>query len=448
MRGLCAGIALIFAGLAQAVEVKPEINGTYESGCRVLGGGGTCEYKNGSAVPTGGWTGNGLITTGGATGYITIRDLSLKDSAGPGMKIYGRDDGAAVEYYILNNTILRTVHDAIWGNQLEEGDTFIVKDNDVTLSALSGVDDLESNWGACIAVDSGFDAVETVYALFENNTVDQCGGEGMTFLRANGGIMRHNTVSNAQRLTYYFDNASNSIAEHNIGAGEGIDGSAGSHGGVNWFGSALVLGTETYTASARGSSTGNIIRNNLYANTQTGPFIWCQTSTACTTLQLGGYFYGNTILQNNNSAIGQLNLTAFALTTTEFKNNLFVGNSTCQLPSDGDTTFSNNLYEGTPSSNCQGSGDVYSGDDGITYDYTLAKSGAIPTEANFTPSNGSDGDDAGTALTSTLFTASDYPQRTEFDTCILSDANWAKGLYVDYGCNVRGASPDIGGVEH
>lgn len=428
---------------------KPILRGTYTDACRTAG---TCLFNTSGAIPASQFSALLDVTSS----YVTIQDIQVLDSAALGIQ---HTDGSYVDLSLnvdrvyVRNTVaqgvswLRTAGGSVMTNSWIE--------NCMLGRSEQGID------GACVRVRQRAGAAQRMKALIENNRVHNSGGEGINIVQTADVIVRGNIVSNTSSPGLMSDNSKNILFEHNIVTGKGFQRINGTY--QENFGAGMYVVNETYCS---GSTVGNMqnslvtLRNNVIVNTHTGLRITTQNNSPCTDgktaftsgFDISAYVYGNTILARA-IILQATNITADTAGTIEIKGNAFIGPNGCTWPTAVDgVTISHNLYGTNQTDNdCEGtSSQIAAAGFPIESDYSaFYGTNDIPTVSDVTPGGGSAALNNGTALTSAHLDAANF---TEFanisgDICTITEANWEKGLYADFACATRGATPDIGAVE-
>lgn len=436
------------SGSGAGAQANPLIRGTYVDSCRTgarpLSQGGpaaTCEYNSASAVPTS--ESSGLIVAT-AQSYITIQDLRVEDSAGVGILI---DESNTTPSYAIvqRNDVTRTARNGIRIFNAAAGGNGIIRENTVTLAALSWVDGLTSgsNWGQSISVrgNQTVGAERNSGALIEGNVITNSAGESITANRINNVTIRGNVTGNSRRIQYYADNSSNTIFEHNIAAGGGYSNNGYSEDAGHCFSVAV----EDYTNAS--NSTGVIIRNNICGNSQRGITLLMDTASRTAGRLIGFLAYGNTFAVYNASAnfLDSGGVPVANIDYIEVANNLFTGSAACSWSNYGvDDDIQYNAWSATPVANCYGTNSV-TGSTGITLETWTSSN--LPTVADMTP--GALVLNAGSARTAAILDIASYARWRNHasDLCSPSEANWEAAMAVDFSCNARGTPPTPGAVE-
>ncbi len=436
---------------------RAEINGTYDSTCsRTLNGslpaGASCAFDGPGAVPSSKYSALVVI----AADYVTVQDLSLKNSAG--WSIAGSDVGHA---HVINNRISNGAGSAV----VAQGTNFaVVRGNQINGTNLMSprADALNPSWGSTIVV-VGNKLDNPAHALVENNSVYLNFGEGIAVLKSNHVIIRRNYLGQNWSANIYMDNGGWTVVEYNLIWG-GRPSSPNIGTDSTGPGNQISIGLEAYGEGQGQSSTNNVVRGNVVAHTYHG-INFAIHATDCHPqcgvlpldqgLTLGAKVYHNTFVDFASSGIAQGNLPDEGVTSIDVRNNIFhtttsarTSASICNMTSaGGKVTFSNNFWSNKPAaSTCNGQGDVYGDPMLLGTSWTSKFYPNQPKFSDFALKPGSPALTGGVPISSTLLVSRDYPQLSvvaypcaEFDTA---------GSVIDAFCNPRASSrPSFGALE-
>lgn len=262
---------------------------------------------------------------------------------------------------IINNTVKDFWHDGITtpGNGNGGGYSQILN-NEITNTVLENFpkDRNTSGWGSAIGLYKGN------YNLVKGNHVYRNWGEGIGLSNgASNNTIASNNVHDNYSIQIYIDSANNNVVEKNFSYFANSTDTTYKRctSGECKAGSALGIAGET------GPNDGNIVRNNILANTQANIDIFNGGTASYIT---NAKIYNNTLYNSTYAWQGNLSITIFSDTTTnEFRNNIIMqpaGNTYPLINPEFPSTnngfiFSNNLWyrgSGSIGRTIVGTGDI------------------------------------------------------------------------------------------
>jgi parallel beta-helix repeat protein len=179
----------------------------------------------------------------------------------------------------------------------------------------------------CIHVNATDSDNDFVYTQIKTNTISNCGGPAIAFIKTRGGLIQSNTISNFNKFGIYLDNSVGSVSEKNIIVGKGYN-----DGQLESEGAAFAVTSYEYGATG-GGSTGHLIRNNLVSNVKTSLYSIC-TSADCSTgtYKIGYRLYGNTFAHlRSNIFNSDSTVNTNTMANIKIVNNVFQDADSCVL---------------------------------------------------------------------------------------------------------------------
>lgn len=456
-------------GLTYAMP-RPTIQGSYIPSCRVWPS--RCAFNTadpvnqtpGTAVPTSRYS--ALVEV--IKPFVTVQDLVVRDSAGVGVQMDGRNNGTrrpcdssvpaglppgGCDYYFtVRNVhvthsagnpiyILGVRYSVAYGNELDYGDL-----------AWRDGQPASRNWGNLI--DTG--QCMPCYALIENSYLHDGWGEGIGPYGTSVILVRGNRVAGVRTASIYTSGGRH-VIEQNIVAGGAVTQEAGL-GDPNKAGVYGVSNLTFFRERGSTAGTGNaeettrqLFRNNLVASytacLQAGIGIDDPTQP----YSLDGKFLGNT-------CVGAAGKNALSISNTgpeyvnargvEYANNILAsttGAPTCDMYNGGPlTTEHHNYWVGTPAVRCRtpGTGDRYGTYAEIgfsSFDFATADKRDFPAYTDFMIPSTSGAATVGLSMTGVLLNQADWTwvlsKRTWLAGCQSTQVpigEWVKALATDY----------------
>ena len=157
--------------------------------------------------------------------------------------------GIAVRIFSSEHILIQNlyIHHVYANGIAANGNDIIIRDNRIFEVVRMNVNNTSNSWGQCISAEAS-------NALIENNTVENCWGEGIDLLYCHSCIARYNVVKNAHSVMIYTDNSYDLLIDSNILFIDRFDFNKGNN--ANAFG----IGTETH---GHINATNITFRNNL-----------------------------------------------------------------------------------------------------------------------------------------------------------------------------------------
>jgi len=491
LRNICFATILLIPGLnAYAVEVKPEINGTYEQSCRdttntapcsiwetnKCGESGTAACTGSTPVPGSFW--NGLLDVGTNQSYITIQDIKLKDAAGYGMRVAFNADHITID----NIEIAATGS----GNfdLAQEQQQVVIKNSSFHHSSICyfhwrGKANVPTNVAKNCDVDGpsnvelgGLQSWERAFVILSNNDVyDEFIGESVGFYKSvgNGWLVGNRVREGRRNAGFYMENVGEVLIESNIiwdydNAADPIAG-VDSYNAPNPDIKANVLDTSIETNWAGPTTTPRdqlIFRNNMLAAVASCVKIQGKYGAVTIDRKVGGQWYGNTCLTDGTNNIVDVDNGQSGPTHNgqlDIVNNIFyrAGSSACELDATDWTSLnvSNNYWAVTQTNSaCSDAGDVIGTPDlvGVAANMIEANysESVGPVIGDFELKAGDAGLNAGVSIESAVSWLDDvdYTYFSDITSpCAPTAIEWEKQLGHDANCVLRSASPNIGADE-
>ena len=402
---------------------KPTFKGTYPA----IFNGANPVFESANAIPSGLY--GGLIAV--FANYVTVKNMRLTDSAGYSAvleKTYHHaifEDNEFIGSANANLQFKKNSHDNI------------MRRNKSSLCGLLKRD--SPQLGTHPACNS---AVGSWNNLFEDNYITEVYGEGLSSWGAysRNNIFKNNILSAIYSVGIYLSATKDNIVENNIIIGDpsGIFDREGPNTG--YPGPAISMISERALDNAN-----NIIRNNLIAGTQMcfEAGIWPKGLEAGK--KVSGKFIGNTCVGVETAVIVWND--AIDTTGLEIANNIFFDyDRECSSASSGNLNFHNNAWgDGIPTDvDCRGAGDVTGNPNlNTTSNFRLFSPTNMPTAKDFEPLPGSNTENSGAPMTSTIIALADFPMSTHLTTAVKVEQ-----LTIDYLYNNKSEfNPDIGALE-
>ncbi|VAW87750.1 hypothetical protein MNBD_GAMMA17-837, partial [hydrothermal vent metagenome] len=325
---------------------RPHIKGSYIAPDYFCGIGAKTTAVSSSATP--GKFLRGLVDID-KSHYVTVQDLYVSHSAGRG---FNAANSNFVEF--KNNEAYFTCAGAIKLHHSASGTIYRnVFHGNALFPSLTG---RISGGGrpACIEI------IGSPNAVVESNTSYDCYMENIGIYDRNStnALIRDNLLYGILRIGIYFSEGRDGVAENNVIVGQvGGIAEAGFYDETDaQSGAAFVVVTEDEGSNI--DTSGNIIRNNLIANTG----ICIRTSVmfefGVPVAKVDNEFYGNTCIGATKVAVAE----SASVSILTVKNNIFIDYANdCRL-SGNDVSDANYWSKGMPSdSDCVGANDVYAG---------------------------------------------------------------------------------------
>ncbi len=488
LRSAISAAVALSSGIALAVEVKPEINGTIDDGCLLDGDENACAFMGEGSTRTGAIPPSiytGLISTNTDKNYITIQDLSVQHSAGYCIRLGVNSDHIVVK----NNDLYFCGMPGL--SSRADGTQTLMTGNAIFYTVLCSYKNrgqgdhnapkpCRNSWPA--AVGLGGTENHDAYTIAHDNDVAATYGEalgsyGVDYTWTIGNRWRG--IRNGARL---IDNSNHNLVESNVSwrfDTSGLDaiiGDNGYSGNPDWntVGSQVTIEPRSFCPTNGNCPTNfNIIRNNIFANNDNSTTVKATNKANIgqppnpnvnLTEELGVKIYGNTFIgaldldngTDEDYAKGEMNVV----------NNIVYSTSTSSVCGSYNSTgyetfrFSNNFFGANPSdSDCDGTGDQYGkpslNRDADTYGESQWTISVGPTIADVVLSNGATGDDDGLDLNDNDITWLVSSEWDYFDDVTfpngggsLNGTNWRKELYYDFDGTARNATtPNMGADE-
>ncbi len=434
---------------------RAEINGSYESACRSWPS--QCAWNTASAVPPSQYV--GLVNVHSEK-YVTIQDLTVKDSAGLGIVFEGNPSagkctpaiGAACDFYV---TIQRNVvsHTAGTGVNVLEGRYTVIRDNVVDYTNIAKKDSQAWNsWGAAVHVGRCYPC----NALIENNDVWNSYGEGIGPYGVSVVLVRGNRIANGRRASIYTSGGRNVVEQNLIAGGPvinepGLGDPAYNNVAAYWAMSFVREPSTTAGEDNPEDTTKQLFRNNLSANFEKCFNTGIANDAAAAAYKLGGRFVGNTCVGASGKGAWGFNGTAGKVDDDgiEVANNIFAttsGTPSCDSIVDSKVTSRNNYWAGaTPTdADCRspGTGDIYDSFANLglaARGFATSDKRDFPTFSWFTLSKSSSAASRGVAMTNNYLQEGDWTwvlaHRKWMPTCQTSQVSgveFVKVLSTDY----------------
>lgn len=492
LRSIGFFIALSLAGLVRAVEVKPEINGTYEDACRLTANTasrcavGGPDSSGGSPVPSSIY--GHLLGTAKQMSYITLRDITVTRSPGLGIRIEDNNDHIIVDN--MESSLAASLAIDIRPDTVQ----YHVKNNsfhDTSIcywhyrgkydASLTNITSVCNGFGPAVAELGGLGGSNPIYGIFENNDAyNDYIGEIVGIYDTRGSVwVIGNRVRNARRNGIYLDNTARNLIEMNISWNTtspnwaslvGVDRYGNSYPDYDVRGFDVAHeGNRTLRADGGGD---NIFRNNISGGNNDCLFMAgvfnSVVSTGDNEGSVGASYYHNTCVgytgkgvEADNGAFGTAYNEHFDLV-----NNLFysdVDSDDCDVdPSSAfaeGTVIGPNYWEATPTDvDCRTDNGSYpdvignanlarNRDTWNEADWTDAVG---PTAANAVLQAGDSGLNAGRPLQTAIswLDGANFDYFSDVTTCSFTEAEWEKQAAYDINCNLRSATtPNLGADE-
>jgi len=373
--------------------------------------------------------------------YITVQDIKIINSSYSAIEVDNNWSYAVIQRLDMSHIS----HSAVI---FEGGSSLnILRDSTMYQVVLSRVLGFSTGYGGCIKIASG-----SSQNLIENNTVSDCGGDGVNpYNNSNKNIIKGNYFLGIAKGGVYIDNSSDTIIEDNFIAG-------GTSGTYNWTRTdyGIKIGVEDiYTPINH--STGNVARNNFIANVRECFTTGAYPASIAAGKTAGFHILGNTCVGFDEIANQVADNDSYAAGST-VANNVFhessLGASACDAKGTvANVTWGYNHFDYTQTTTeCNGTGDAIAVAGPPLYTTASFLSYGVlnvPTIADFglDTSGSNTASNAGDPRVAVVLTASDYPLRTEI-TGNWDDTHSVKALYYDYEGLARNATtPDMGALE-
>jgi len=412
-------------------DSRPHIKGSYTAPDYFCGIGARTTAVSSSAVPRDFF---GALVNVRRSNYVTVQDIYASHSAG---RAFNASDSDYVVF--KNNEGFFTCGGAIKIHRSTYGTIFRnVFHANVLFPKLTG---LIKGGGrpACVEI------IGSPNVVVESNTLYDCYMENIGIYDANSknALIRDNLIHGINRIGIYFSEGRDGVAENNV-----LVGQAGGIAEVGFYnknnspdGSAFAVVTEDEWSQI--DTAGNIIRNNLIANTAKCIRTSVMSTGGQPVATVNNEFYGNTCIGATEIALREDANTSI-LTV---KNNIFSDYADdCSL-SANDIFEANYWDKGKPSnSHCVGDNDVYGGTSlNKTSGWDSVGLGNIPRASDFAQELNSTGLNAGVSLTRTKWTVSDFPP-AQIALTTSGQFDYTLNSY-DYTESLRDTPPDIGAIE-
>jgi hypothetical protein len=434
---------------------RAEITGTYKSQCRAWPS--QCAWNSANAIPSSQYV--GLVNVN-ARKYVTIQDLTVRDSAGLGIVFEGNPSGgkctgavaSACEFYL---TIQRNAvsHTAGTGVNVLEGRFAVIRDNVVDYTNIAKKDSQPwKSWGAAIHVGRCYPCS----ALIENNDVWNSYGEGIGPYGVSVVLVRGNRIANGRRASIYTSGGRNVVEQNLISGGPVIDepglgDPAYSNIPAYWAMSFVREPSTTAGEDNPEDTTKQLFRNNLSANHEKCFNTGIANDAGAAAYSLGGRFVGNTCVSaagnrawGFNGTVGKVNDDGI-----DVANNIFAttsGAPSCDSAGDPKVTARYNYWASTSpaDSDCRspGTGDVYGSYAGLgltAHNFDSSDKRDFPLYTWFSISKASGAAGRGVAMTDIYLRESDWTwvlaHRKWLPACQssqVSGAEFVKALSTDY----------------
>lgn len=287
-------IALL-SGVANAVEVKPEINGTFESACRAAGTANCALGLGSSAVPQGIYAASIQISD---QSFVTVQDLIIKDSAANAINI-NRSTGVVVDNLtvdaiafsglaaqtnnvnleIRNNTFSRMAWCEKWE---QDGETNANSAYEIGICFSGGQP-------YCVGITGSRGS----YSVIENNIVDRGRCEGLnTFGSSYIAVFANRVVGTG--LGLHLDKTRFSVVLRNIFLGSND----------TWASNNGQSGIDLALENNQGDGDRNVIAANIIAGGVESGIKFDNIADAALDAgyNTGAYIYGNTLVANASNA--------------------------------------------------------------------------------------------------------------------------------------------------
>lgn len=495
----CGLILLLAACLVYGVEVRPEINGTFDQTC-IDNLYPTCDPRSGSPVPSG--ESQGLVQLAGSHQHLI--GWRVMDSAARGIFFASGSTGTTGK---TGNRIIDVYMENVWNsNTLHLGwehDYWIIRDSTFLDAGYrysypwytSAAGCYNNPDGGFQCIGGGFSqfrgshedqASGPSYGIFEGNTVCNNSGE-LGFFELSHAIIRGNLFCNIRNTGLYLDNAAKMIAEWNVlySASDHCDIERSSAAGCATFsnGDAVMNSGRLQIEDHPGGcstvaectdtedSEDNVVRNNL-AVFASGFMGGGMESVArdVADLEVGRWIIANTVYRAGFSGWDegtQGNGGVDWQSTSVVANNVHggdpnvtgEGDSRCgpQLTAAG--AYSYNVWTETQAElddNCEGDGDEYGSEPTFASAATsLSAWDSPPSFADYVITGGNGNNSALDLTGSTIewlsSDCSELPQLSDLDpsggpviTWTPTCEHFRKLQYYDYQGNARGATSDKG----
>lgn len=441
---------------------KAEWNGDYEAACRAAG---TCDVDNGSAIPTTRFA--GILQPSGD--YLTFLNIKIKDSAGAGAYITGRD------YITLDHVdVLYTAASSVRMNGGTSSSAILGGEFGWSALCHANVSDYSSctNWPPAIHLCQG----GSQYNIIEGAWVHDSWGEGIGCYQNNSGgansgvsaayaIIRFNVVECTRSSGLYSSGTGSSVYESNI-VWDPSSGTCDTSEYGDWKASS---GWEGVGINAENDyddqdSDYNLVRNNvIYGKEDCFRFGIGSNNPALGIVVGVDAFHNTCILTGGTGAetgveIGATLSPSAVGTFSKIANNITYAPSLsngalCQFP-DSQWDFGANSWSGTPSdSDCQASGSAYNttpslGTAAGSWSFSQTGSpGAGPQESDFADAGNATGD----ALQAVILDWDDYQQASLMGSAagyVPDSTAWEKEAAYDFNGDLRSVTaPTMGADE-
>jgi len=369
----------------------------------------------------------GLITAMNSD-YVTVQNMSIQDSSGYGVTFSGSPHG------ILENTEMDHITGGftLFSNGSDYG---IVRNNTMSRCVWSHHDGIKPVEYGSHPPCAGAQASD--YMLFENNLLVDLYGEAISTNK--GGlntIIADNVLVNTKYSTLFVNGASGAVIERNMVIGN-IPTS-----NPNWTDGVSI---SVERNSKEWDAHDIIIRNNFFSGVNTCFYLDMFPIAIDLNRTITGKFIGNTCVGAAQAV--RVHKTLYQYPDIEIANNIFWdienGAAGCSSPTSANFNYHHNSWDTTPSdSDCRGTGDV-SGDPTLfnSSDFRDFGRNNMPSAIDFEPKPGSNAENAGDPMLTTVLSLIDYPQSTATPLRL-------KKLEYDYRDTLRHAiTPDMGALE-
>jgi hypothetical protein len=465
-------ISITFIGLAHAVEVRPQIQGSMTSACASNL---NCDFTDFGGSEVSATSGQVTINTD----YVELNGIHITLTKSRGVKVRGLADP---DDNTITGTTLDSVTISYTGFQpasFENQTTLtVIKNSQSFLTSICEWQERENfndallpqtaNCGASTSgVSSGwlFQGNSSAQALLDGNTFERGWSEGVNCLNSRDMIVRNNTVAVFGSVGIYGDACENFVVEHNILVG--LNYGNADNCGLNLgecpdYGSAIQVNVESSEATSGKNAGPLLARNNVLVGTDNGVTVNVSGTARSNGRTAYVEAYGNTIV---NSIAESLGLTTSAvdavLSVFEFKSNIsWDQDKTAHCRNAGSNVNAGadyNLWYTNPlDSDCDGANDPTPGAPAGFASYATFEAMSyddIPLVAEFTPSGAINADPALETETHDLdfdtnFDNALWSEMTTIGVCNDTKAHWNAKLYCDYSGTARNATtPTTGAVE-
>jgi len=484
LRSIGLFIALL-CGVAHAVEVKPEINGTYEASCRLTASSAPCDVA--SAGKPSFYGAQVAISTN--VSYVTFRDIYIKDVAGVGFGIELDAHHIVVDNIEVAFTataaldLRRNQQTHIKNSSWHDSGICLWQWRGTMCSVPDNVSSLcrDAPGGPALIELGGMGHSTAAYGIFENNDAYvEYNGEllGVGYHSGGNFWVIGNRIRQGKRNGIYVAASGRNLIENNIRWNYDNSSRSPAIVGTKCNGDAyedsetrgIDIAVETFETVVQNYSD-NIVRNNIFAGVDDALFYAGVFPARTVNIGAPGvqYYHNLVVGHTGEGVVADRNKTGSSWNDHyELVNNIIYSDVESAMCSSraasnwADFEMGPNYWESTPDDvDCREATDNNGPYDDVIGNPNLARSRDSWNESDWTVDSGPSladavlqAGDSGLNAGRPLQTAISWLDDANFDyfsevtTCSFTASEWEKQAAYDINCNLRSATtPNLGADE-